>query len=50
MSFPDDFSQRNKLKTKNQRANRTEMKFPKVNRKRRKKRLLRYSFVLSING
>ena len=50
MSFLDNFSQWNKLKIKNQRANPTEVKFPKVNPKRRKKRLLRYSFVLSING
>ena len=42
MSFLYDFSQWNKLDTKNQRVNPTEMKVPKVNRKRRKKRLVRY--------
>ena len=45
MSFHDNFSQSNKLDTKNQRANSTEMKFPMVNRKVRKKRLFRYTFI-----
>ena len=40
MSFHDNFSQSNKLDTKNQRANSTEMKFPMVNRKIRKKKAI----------
>ena len=50
MSFLDKFSQWNKLYTKNQRSNLTDMKFLTVNRKIRKKRLFRYSFILSIDG
>ena len=50
MSFVDNFSQWNKLDGKNQRANPTEMKFATVHCKIRQKRLLRYSFILSING
>ena len=37
MSFLDKFNQWNKLNTKNQRANRMEIKFPLVNRKIREK-------------
>ena len=50
MSYLDKFSQRNNIDTKRQTAKTTEIKFPTVNRKKRKKILLRYSFVLSING
>ena len=50
MSCIDNFSQWNQFDRKSQRENRTEMKFPIVNHKMRKKRLLRYSFTLSVNG
>ena len=50
LSFLNYFSQRNKLDAKNQKENPTEMEFPTVTRKVRKKRLFRYSFILSING
>ena len=50
MSFHDNFSQSNKLDTKNQRANSTEKKFPMVNRKIRKKGYSGIHLFLSING
>ena len=50
MSFFDIFSQWKKLDTKNQGANHSKMKFPTANCKITGKRLLRYSFILSING
>ena len=50
MSFFDIFSQWKKLDTKNQGANPSKMKFPTANCKITRKRLLRYSFILSING
>ena len=50
MSFHDNFSQSNKSDTKNQRANSTEMKFPMVNRKIRKKGYSGIHLFLSING
>ena len=49
--FLDNFSQWNKLDIKTQRVNPTEMNFATVNcNKIRKKRLCRYSFILSVNG
>ena len=50
MSFLDNFSQWSKLDPKNQRAKPTQMTFPTFNRKIRKKKLWRHSFILSING
>ena len=50
MSFFDIFSQWKKLDTKNQGANPSKMKFLTANCKITRKRLLRYSFILSING
>ena len=50
MSYFDIFSQWKKLHTKNQGANPSKMKFPTANCKITRKRLLRYSFILSING
>ena len=50
MSFLDNFSQWKKLDTKNQRANPNEIKYLTVNRKITRKKLPRYSFILSINS
>ena len=50
MSFFDIFSQWKKLDTKNQGADPSKMKLTTVNCKITRKRLLRYSFILSING
>ena len=50
MSLFHKFSQWKNLDQKTQRENPTEMNFPTVNCETRKKRQLRYSFILSING
>ena len=50
MSFLDNFSQWKKLDTKNQRANPNEIKYLTVNHKITRKKLPRYSFILSINS
>ena len=51
MSIPDNFSQWSKLDTKNQRASPTNIDFPMVNRKKKKKKMpYKDSFILSING
>ena len=48
MSLLDNFNQWNKLDTKNQRVNRTEIKFPTVNNKIRKKKTV-HIFIYFIN-
>ena len=45
ISFLDTFSQWNKLDTKNQRTNPTEMKFPTIDRKIRKKDYLNINLL-----
>ena len=53
MSFLDNLSQWNmsdKKKEKHERANPTEMKFTTFSHEKRKKKLLKYSFISLING
>ena len=50
MAFLDSFTQWNRLDTKSQTTNTTEMKFSTINNKRTKIRLLRYSFIFLTNG